>query len=271
MKIVQQHIVRHQEQFSDHPFFARLATDPPFERLAPFPVCLTFFVMTFQDILRICDERATEPGYKSMVHRHRLEDAGHDRWFLGDLAALGLEPPAAAELFGERHRAARNASLALLSEALRARHDACRLTLLLTLESAGHVFFERVARYLERIGERRRLRYFSQTHLDVEKAHDVFEEDTDARIEAISLDQETRTEALQLIDRCYRELTGMFDAIEAQIAAGAARPALAPSRPRSAREAAREAARGAAPRVVRTPVMRPFARRAPRGDGGSPG
>ncbi|WP_437605609.1 hypothetical protein WMF20_31540 [Sorangium sp. So ce834] len=263
MKIVQQHIVRHQEQFSDHPFFARLSTDPPFERLAPFPVCLMFFVMTFQDILRICDERATDPEYKRVVHRHRLEDAGHDRWFLGDLAALGLEPPTAAELFGERHRAARTASLALLSDAVRARHDAGRLTLLLTLESAGHVFFERVARYLVRIGERRRLRYFSQTHLDVERAHDVFEEDTDARIEAIALDEEARTEALQLIERCYRELTGMFDAIEAQVAAGAARPALAPSRPRPVR--------GAALRVARTPVPRPFARRAPRGDGGSPG
>ncbi|XXX73072.1 hypothetical protein WMF30_36025 [Sorangium sp. So ce134] len=261
MKTVHHHIVRHQEQFSDHPFFARLSTDPPLERLAPFPVCLTFFVMTFQDILRVCDERAADPEYKRMVHRHRLEDAGHDRWFLGDLAALCVAPPTAAELFGEPHRAAREASLALLSDALSARHDACLLTLLLTLESAGHVFFERVARYFARIGERRRLRYFSQTHLDVEKAHDVFEEDTDARIEAIALDQEARTEALRLVDRCYRELTGMFDTFEAQIAAGAARPQARPSRPQPARGAAR---------VARTPALRPLARRASRADGGSP-
>ncbi|KYG03759.1 hypothetical protein BE21_04445 [Sorangium cellulosum] len=253
MKIIQEHIVRHQERFSDHPFFVRLSTDPPLERLAPFPVCLTFFVMTFQDILRICDERATDPEYKRMVHRHRLEDAGHDRWFLGDLAALGVAPPTAAELFGEPHHASRDASLALLSDALGARHDTCRLTLLLTLESAGHVFFERVARYLVRVGERRRLRYFSQAHLDIEKAHDIFEEDTDARIEAIVLDQEERAEALRVSDRCYRELTGMFDAFEAQIAAGAARPQARPSMP--------QPARGAALRFARTPVLRPSARR----------
>lgn len=254
MKTIQQHIVRQQQRFSDHPFFARLEADPPLERLAPFPLCLTFFVMTFQDILRLCDERVTDPELKHMVHRHRLEDAGHDRWFLGDLAALGIEPPTAAELFAGPHQAARQASFALVSDALCARHDACRLTLLLTLESAGHVFFERVARYLVRIGERRRLRYFSQTHLDVEKAHDVFEEHTDARIEAIVLDQEARTEARQLIDRCYRELTAMFDNIEAQIAAGAARPGAASSMPRSAR--------GTAIHAARTPALRPFARRA---------
>ncbi|WP_437964369.1 hypothetical protein WMF04_32235 [Sorangium sp. So ce260] len=254
MKTVQQHIVRQQQRFSDHSFFARLETDPPLERLAPFPQCLTFFVMTFQDILRFCDERVTDPEIKRMVHRHRLEDAGHDRWFLGDLAALGVEVPTPAQLFAEPHRAARQASFALVSDALCARHDACRLTLLLTLESAGHVFFERVARYLERIGERSRLRYFSQTHLDVERAHDVFEEDTDARIEAIVLDREARAEALQLVERCYRELTGMFDGIEAQIAAGAARAVASPSRPRPSR--------GTAIHAARTPGLRPFARRA---------
>ncbi|WP_438014305.1 hypothetical protein WMF18_25725 [Sorangium sp. So ce315] len=262
MKIVQQHIVHHQARFSDHPFFARLDADPPLEQLAPFPLCLTFFVMTFQDILRICDERVTDPEYKPIVHRHRLEDAGHDRWFLGDLSALGIEHPTAAQLFGQPHRAVRNASLALVAEPFMARHDASQLTLLLTLESAGHVFFERVARYLERTGERRPLRYFSRTHLDVEEAHDVFNGGADARLESIVLDEEARAESLALIDRCYRELHGMFGAIEAQIADAAARAGAPPSR--------REPARGAGVQSASAPALRPFARRAPRDDARRP-
>ncbi|WP_437284884.1 hypothetical protein [Sorangium sp. So ce406] len=256
--MIQEHILRHQARFTGHPFFARLEKNPPIEQLAPFPLCLTFFVMTFQEILRISDERATDPEYKRMIHCHRLEDAGHDRWFVADLKALGIELPTAAELFAQPHDAARSASFALMSEAFTARHDASQLTLLLTLESAGHVFFERFARYLERTGERRRLRYFSQTHLDVEKAHDVFEECNDARIETLELDDEAQREALQLVERCYRQLTAMFDAFEAQIAAGAARAEPAPSRPRSAR--------GAAIHAGSAPAPRPFARRAPSGD-----
>ncbi|WP_437730664.1 hypothetical protein [Sorangium sp. So ce1335] len=258
MKMIQQHIAHHQTRFSDHPFFARLEADPPLAQLAPFPLCLTFFVMTFQDILRVCDERVSDPKYKRIVHRNRLENAGHDRWFLDDLAALGVDPPTPAQLFGQPHHAARDASFALVAQAFRVRHDAGRLTLLLTLDSAGHVFFERVARYLERIGERRCLRYFSREHLDMEKAHGVFGEDTSARLESVVLDPEARAEALQLVDRCHSELDGMFDALEAQIAEAAARAGVPPP------------AMGAGAQSVRTHALRPFARRAARDDGHRP-
>ncbi|WP_437670030.1 iron-containing redox enzyme family protein [Sorangium sp. So ce131] len=254
MKIVQQHIARHQTRFHDHPFFARLDKDPPLEQLAPFPFCFTFFALTFQEILRACDERVTDPDIKRMVHRHRLEDAGHDRWFLADLATLGIEPPTGTQLFGPPHDAARQASFALMSEALGARHDACVLTLLLAIESTGHVFFERIARYMARIGETRRLRYFSQSHLDVEKAHDVFDEDTDAQLEALVLAPEVRDEALQLVDRCYRDLIAMYDGIEAQIAARAAGAPSVRSRPRPAIGAGRH--------MSSAPPPRPFARHA---------
>ncbi|WP_437284882.1 hypothetical protein [Sorangium sp. So ce406] len=257
MKTIQQHLVHHQTRFSDHPFFARLEADPPLAELAPFPLCLTFFVMTYQDILRVCDERVWDPEYMRMVHRHRLKDAGRDRWFLDDLVVLGIEPPTPAQLFGQPHHAARDASFALVAEAFRMRHDASQLALLLALDSAGHVFFDRVARYLERIGERR-LRYFSRTHLDMGKAHGVLGEDTDARLESMVLDPEARAEALQLVDRCYRELHGMFDELEAQIADAAARAGLPASR--------REPARGAGVQSVRAHALRPFARRAARDD-----
>nr|WP_159397516.1 hypothetical protein [Sorangium cellulosum] len=146
-----------------------------------------------------------------------------------------------------------------MSEALGARHDACVLTLLLAIESTGHVFFERIARYIARIGETRRLRYFSQSHLDVEMAHDVFEKDTDAQIESLALAPEVREEALQLVDRCYRELTAMYDGIEAQIAAHASGAASVRSRPRPGI--------GAGLHASAAPSLRPFARRAPARDG----
>jgi hypothetical protein len=175
--------------------------------------------MTFQDILRVNALLTRDPQIRRIVRHHRAEDAGHERWFLDDLAAMQVPAPDLRWLFGERHRPTRDAAFALMSEVYRATDDRLRLVLVKTLESAGHVFFGRVAAAVERAGWGKVLKYFSFSHLEVEKSHQVFEDEMSRTVSSIRLDAKARAEAKQLVDRCYEAFTAMFDAICATNAA----------------------------------------------------
>jgi hypothetical protein len=57
------------------------------------------------------------------------------------------------------------------------------------------------------------LKYFSFSHLEVEKNHQVFEEEIAQTVSAIRLEPKARSEAKRLVDRCYAAFESMFDAI----------------------------------------------------------
>jgi hypothetical protein len=174
---------------------------------------LTFWVMAFQDILRLNATLTRDPQIRRIVRHHRAEDAGHERWFLDDLAAMQIPVPDVRWLFGERHASTRDAAYALVSEVYRATDDRLRLVLVKTLESAGHVFFGRIAAIVERAGLGKTLKYFSFSHLEVEKNHQVFEDEIARIVSGIKLPAPVRTKAKQLVDRCYAAFGTMFDAL----------------------------------------------------------
>jgi hypothetical protein len=174
---------------------------------------LTFWVMAFQDILRLNAKLTQDPTIRKIVRHHRAEDLGHERWFLDDLAAMQVPAPDVRWLFGERHSSTRDAAYALMSEVYRTTDDRMRLVLVKTLESAGHVFFGRIAAAVEKAGWTKMLKYFSFSHLEVEKNHEVFEEEISRTVSGIKLAPKARAEAKQLVDRCYAAFTAMFDAI----------------------------------------------------------
>jgi len=213
MKQVERHVAKKQADFHHHMFFSdeRLGTDV--RGVLSFAPDLTFWVMAFQDILRVNAVLTRDPEIRRIVRHHKAEDAGHERWFLDDLAAMQVPAPDLRWLFGERHRATRDAAYALMSEVYRATDDRLRLVLVKTLESAGHVFFGRVAAVVERAGWGKALKYFSFSHLEVEKSHQVFEDEISRTVSSIRLDAKVRAEAKQLVDRCYAAFTDMFDAI----------------------------------------------------------
>jgi hypothetical protein len=169
--------------------------------------------MAFQDILRLNASLTQDPQLRKIVRHHMAEDAGHDRWFLDDLAALQIPVPDVRWLFSRRHSPTRDAAYALLSEVHRATDDRLRLVLIKTLESAGHVFFGKVAATVDQLGWSKALKYFSFSHLEVEKNHQVFEEEIARVVSGIRLQPKVRNEAKQLVDRCYAAFTTMFDAL----------------------------------------------------------
>jgi hypothetical protein len=217
MRYVQGRIDGKQAAFARHAFFERISAAPSFEDMMGFAPALSFWVMAFQDALRLGEQLTRDPELRRIVRHHRAEDAGHERWFLADLAHLRLPQPDLPQLFGRAHAGTRDATYSLMSEVFRAQDDRVRVVMLMTLESAGHVFFDRTARLVDRAGMSQRLQYFSFSHLEVEKRHQVFEDELNRRIAAIELPRAVRDEALAVVDRCYEAFHGMFDSLLATV------------------------------------------------------
>ncbi len=215
MKIVQPHIEDKQATYARHPFFDRLRRDAPLHEILPCTEQVAFWTLSFQDALRLNEARVEDPTLRDIVRRHRLEEGGHDHWFLTDMTKIFGSPPDLARLFGDEHQAAREAGYALLTEVMRANSDHERLLMLFVFESTGHVFFEEIAAYFSRAGIRRSLKYFAQHHIDAEQDHEVFEKDVADFIAGIELAPDQRDLARAMVDRAYVAFHRMLDAMEA--------------------------------------------------------
>lgn len=217
MKRIQTYIDSKQQEFERHPFFDLLGKLKSLEEVGYFVPDLTFWVMIFQDILRLNDERVTDPYLKKIAHHHRFEDAGHEQWFLYDKNYMSSRHASTTEdvnwLFGRETRATRDPACALLAEVYRCDSDWLNIVLLITIESTGHVFFNKIVDKMEAFGENENLKYFARSHLDVELAHALFEEDMERELYASPLPSKLRRDALALVDRCYDAFGKMFDGL----------------------------------------------------------
>src|SRR5690606_33487722 len=115
------------------------------------------------------------------ARHHRLEDAGHEKWFLHDkkyIGKLSHEPACnkndVAWLYGKESQLTRDAAYSIMAEIYKADDEMLNIILLLTLESSGHVFFEKVVKQVKKTGQDKNLKYFSSSHLEVEMAHALF-------------------------------------------------------------------------------------------------
>ncbi|STX28660.1 Uncharacterised protein [Legionella beliardensis] len=220
MKTLQAYIDSKQHEFMNHPFFEVLEQLDTIEEISYFVPELTFWAMTFQDILRLNEERVTDPYLKKVARHHRLEDAGHEKWFIHDKKYLGeLSTDKSCNnddvtwLYSKETQLTRDAAYSIMSEIYKASDEILNVVLLLTLESSGHVFFEKVVKQVKKTGEDKNLKYFSSSHLEVEMAHALFEEEMEKNLFSRTIPVETRREALKMIDRCYDAFSKMFDGL----------------------------------------------------------
>ncbi|WP_133139059.1 hypothetical protein [Legionella genomosp. 1] len=220
MKTIQAYIDSKQQEFMNHPFFEVLEKLESLEEISYFVPELTFWAMTFQDILRLNEERVQDPYLRKIARHHRLEDAGHEKWFLHDKKYMGTlshdkycSKDDVAWLYSKETQLTRDAAYSIMSEIYKADDEILNIALLLTLESSGHVFFEKVVRQVKKAGEDHNLKYFSSSHLDVEMAHALFEEEMEKKLFAIQIPINVRREALKMIDRCYDAFNKMFDGL----------------------------------------------------------
>lgn len=219
MKIIQAYIDEKQSELVNHPFFSVLEQLNSIEEISYFVPELTFWAMTFQDILRLNEERVTDPFLKKVARHHRLEDAGHEKWFLSDKKYMSqkstdkTDRDDVAWLYSKDSQLIRDAAYALMAEIFNIDDEALNIALVLTLESSGHVFFEKVVKQVKKTGEDKNLQYFSSSHLEVELAHAVFEEEMERSLFARKISLTTRRNAMKMIDRCYVAFNKMFDGL----------------------------------------------------------
>lgn len=217
MKVVLEHIAARQAVFASHPFFEDLKQDRPVEQIMAFAPRLAFWVMTFQDVLRLNAHFITDPGLKRLAVQHRSEEVGHDRWFFEDIQELTGKQLSVSALFGRAHTATRDATYALISEVYRPMDDKLRIALVLTMEATSHIFFGRTSIVVSTKGCGPRLRYFSDFHVQVEQQHEVFEEEMERRLRSLELTDDLRAQAMALVDRAYAAFDLMLQGLRTEI------------------------------------------------------
>ncbi|MFP2929556.1 hypothetical protein ACLESO_31030 [Pyxidicoccus sp. 3LG] len=213
MKAVLQHIEACEAKFAKHPFFSDLRMDRPLEQVMAFAPRLTFWVMTFQDVLRLNAHFIQDPHLKALATRHHSEEGGHDQWFEDDIAALTGGSLSIGAMYGKVHVKTRDAAYAIISEVYRPVDDRLRIVLLMALESTSHVFFGRTAILTAAQGADERLKYFSDHHMQAEAQHAMFEEQLAAELGAMVLEPEVRADAIGMMDRIYAAFDAMFDGL----------------------------------------------------------
>jgi len=218
MKTVQAHIDLKQKAFENHHFFDVLKQLKSLKEFDYFVPELTFWIMTFQDVLRLNEERITDPHLKMIAHHHRTEDAGHELWFLHDRSYLSNKASNDVDirwLFGKETRPMRDPAYAILAEIYKSESEWLNIVLLFVIESSGHVFFGKVADQVDKTGEGSKLKYFSRSHLDAELGHAMFQVEDEHVLYAAPLPAKIRQDAIQLVDRCYDDFHKMFDGLVA--------------------------------------------------------
>lgn len=202
-----------QRRFAAHPFFARLAEQQPYVAVQGVVPRLAFWVLTFHDLLELCEDAMVDPELRAIVRHHRAEESGHDRWYLDDLRRLGVALPDPVSLFGRDHESVRRASYALMAEAIRSENDWVRIALVLMMEATGAVFFTRASAYAQWPASG--LEFFSGQHLAVEQAHALFEQRMRRFLADQHLSLDEYDAAAAAVRRGFAAFLSMFDGVEA--------------------------------------------------------
>jgi Iron-containing redox enzyme len=215
---VERSIDEHKLAFVSHGFLTALerpATLDQFKRFAP---RVAFFVLCFQDVLRLVHSCSTDQSIKTMAKVHALEDSGHDRWYLNDLQRLGVQV-SVPWLFSEEHRLTRDVAYRQISTVLRARYDQTRLAVALSLEAIGSECFGRAIALLEAIGASTELEYFARKHQAIEQGHQVFESEAQSQLAAIGVPEEAVSEVRQAVTSTFEGMAELLTDLETAFSA----------------------------------------------------
>ncbi|HZH79552.1 MAG TPA: hypothetical protein VEY88_26255 [Archangium sp.] len=228
MKAVLQHISDCQARFAEHRFFDEFRQERPLEQALAFAPRLSFWVMCFQDVLRLNAQRVQDPELAMLMLRHRSEERDHDNWFFEDVATLTGAPLTVHTPWSRAHESTRDASFALVAEVLRPMDDRLRMVLVLGLEATSHVFFTRASNLAKAAAagseSKLKLKYFSDHHMEAEEQHEVFEEQMEAYLRGIELTPALREEACQMVDRIFAAFEAMFEGMCSEQKVTALRP-----------------------------------------------
>lgn len=179
---------------------------------------LSFFVLSFQDVLRLNALNITDERLAPVARQQRRDDAGHDLWFLNDLRRLGVEPEV-RWLFSKKHETTRDTGYAIVARVLSARNDHARLAVGLALEATGSVYFSRVHHFFGRVGVGDGLQFFGKSHWESEQSHDVFGAELQTKLAAIPLSETERSDAIEAAEATFAAVTRMCEKLSSEMLA----------------------------------------------------
>ena len=194
-------IAHHCEAMTEHSFLKGLERQGSMEQFRGMLQHLAFFSLVFQDVLRLAQERCTDPRAKAIARDLQSGDKGHEQWYLEDLERLGI-PLDIRLMFSESQAPARDVGYKLVSEMLSLTDDRSRLSVILALEAMAHEFFVRVPAFAKRVGAPG-LKYFGLDHLAAEDAHQIRNHDSHHPLAAIEVPDEIAPEVLSTVERTF--------------------------------------------------------------------
>ena len=230
---VQALIAEQRVEFARHRFLSRLEGQGTLPQVQAIARRLTFFVLAFQDVLRLTRVLSTDPQLKVIAETHEAEDRGHELWFLNDLQQLGVERDL-GWTFSKEHSATRDIGYSLVSLVVTAKHDETRLAVLLALEGAGAEFFGRIVGLLERIGQDAGLSYFARSHQHVEESHAVFDDRLPDKLSAHPIPSEAVGEVRRAVQQTFAVMSRLADEAEDGVVALSVAPPASPAPERRA-------------------------------------
>jgi hypothetical protein len=229
---VERKIDAHRTKFAAHPLLKRLESLCTVEAFRVMAKRITFYVLCFQDMIRLTADRIDDPKLKALAKIHWMEDQGHDKWFLADLRRFGISLDV-AWVFGSAQETARDISYEVMADVLRAHDDWGRIAVILSLEGAGAECFGRAIGCLERLNEHRGLKYFARRHQQVERDHKVFDRKSRRALLPPSLSPESFEYASRAVDRTFSSMTTFLNYLEDSIVAASPKPGGLPRHIRS--------------------------------------
>ncbi|ASC71610.1 hypothetical protein XM38_025630 [Halomicronema hongdechloris C2206] len=217
MNTLYEYLESKENKFRQHSFFRNLKSVDSLSQLALVAAQLSFWVMSFQDLLRLNIEQVQDKKLSRLLRCHQTEDAGHEEWFLHDLAVMQIAEPRLRTLYSQTHTPTRDATYFVLAQVFEAQSDHERIALLLTIESAAQVFFSQVADFSERLKVSKDLMYFSNHHLNAEESHDSLDHDMENCLNRMWLTEDKKRIVYSLIDRVYHAFSILFDHFNATL------------------------------------------------------
>lgn len=215
---VKRTISAHQAELAEHRLFSHLEQHGTFEDILAIAPRVSFFVMCFQDIIRLVPLLTADPLLRQLGHTHEREDKGHELWFLEDLEHFGVSCDLTM-LFSADHAAIRDIVYEQIADVVRSRSDWARLGVVLALEAAGAEFFGKIITVLERAGRARGLKYFARSHQRVEQSHEILRDTSELELASLAISRETLTELLAVVEHTFatmsRLATDLLEHIEA--------------------------------------------------------
>lgn len=225
MRQVLQLIHEREQEFAELPFFQFLkdtAIDP-YQRVVWFP-CLAHFAMSFKDLNNdVLRDESSSSGIQLMLNQHALEDGSHWKWYLNDLKTLGIDQEMRFTdflkfMWGDETLKTRQLSNNLVAMCRYQTDPMLRLVVVEAIEATGTPALSTMALVSEELRAltHKRYFYFSGHHVKVETGHiqsGMAHEDTEAFLLNITLTEDQKRQAVQLVEQVFDSFTECMDGL----------------------------------------------------------